>query len=516
MKFKNIIIIYSLVFLVSCNDFLEEEPFSFLSDANFPETAEDGRIALNGAYSQFWKNRIIGYNNTLYQLSDSDLTSFGTNAYGAGFTTYQAFIRNTADSHPLWVWTDLYEGINSCNFVIDVVQSKGFVGSGGLVAEAKALRAWFYMELINYFGDVPLRLSGTSSASQVNADRTDALVVREQILKDLIESETIMENDASTFAVQNRGGLLTLGAVKMMKIKLYTLMAGSRRTSAGETVPGDQSYWNNVLVTAKEIIDMGIYELEPDFVKLWVDLYTDVYNKETIWEIDFSMPANGNYMSEALTGPGRGPGRAGGYGGHRSTLGFYESYDPQDIRRDWTVNWFYFNPNYETFIRGPQPDNRPFIQKFRKVDDAGVYDGRSPQNAAIYRYADLLLLYAEAINEVNNGPTIDAYNAINAVRYRARPVDHKEDGTVLPDLTNLDYDSFKEAIIDERAWELAFEGHRRMDLIRWGIFMERIEALPDDSYGAPKAANVRPYHMLYPIPQQEMDLNPEWDQNFMW
>jgi hypothetical protein len=263
----------------------------------------------------------------------------------------------------------------------------------------------------------------------------------------------------------------------------------------------------------KIIIDMGVYQLDPDYTNVFKNYYLDIYNKESIWENDFQMPDVGCTFPNAMTAPPYAAGSGGGFGNQRTTGDFYNKFDPLDARRDWTIGNGKF-VGYD-YVPSATIGSRPYVNKFRKVAGNGDHGNWTPYNVPVYRYSDVYLMLAEALNEINNGPTQEAYNAINMVRYRARPEDHKTDGTVLPDLQGLNYDSFKTAIIDERAYELAFEGFRRMDIIRWGIYMDRIKMLNNTSYGD-KATNVKEYHMLLPIPLEELNQNPEWDQNNGW
>lgn len=513
MKIRNIIILFVILSFISCEQFLEEKPYSFLSEANFPESADDGRIALNGVYRIFSNGNIRGYNHVLNTSSDSDLSTFGaslTNAYGL----YQNFIRTSADGFPKNLWIDLYSAINSCNFVIDATETKGFEGGDKIIAEAKALRAFFYMELINYFGDAPLKEHNTVGIAELNQPRKSVDEIRKLCTEDLDYAESTMAKYPSVFAVHTRGGLLTLGAVKMIKAYHYLYMAGWRRSWDGKMIEGDKKYWTNVRDICKSIIDMGVYQLDADYTNVFRTYYLDKYNKESIWEIDFSMPDNGHTFPNAMNAPSYGSTSGGGFGNQRGALSFYNAFDPLDTRRDWTIG----NGKYSgyNFVPNPTIISRPYILKFRKVAGNGDNGWNTPYNVPVYRYSDVYLMLAEALNEINNGPTPEAYDAINLVRYRARPADHKTDGTVLPDLNNLNYDSFKTAIINERAFELSFEGFRRMDIIRWGIYLERIKMVDDVTYGMQKASNVKEYHMLLPIPLDELTQNGDWKQNNGW
>lgn len=511
---KLLLIILVATSVVSCESYLEEKPYSFLSESNFPETAVDGRIALNGAYQPFSGGYILGYNHILAVNADSEYASFGaalTNSYGL----YQNFIRTTADAFPGNLWIDLFEGINACNVVIDVSTEKGFDGADKLIAEAKTLRAYYYMVGVNFFGDLPLLQTSINGIASLTASRVDADEIREFILEELDEAEEIMELYPEVFAVHSRGGLLTLGALKMIKAKQHLYMAGQRRSSAGEIVMGSASHWTKVRDICLSIIDMEIYQLDEDYTNVFSSYYRDEYNLESIWEIDFSMPANGTTFPNAMTAPPYGSTSAGGFSNLRTTSEFYFLFDSLDVRRDWTCGSGRFSGFVFEEADGV-PYNRPYINKFRKVSGNGENGWNTPYNIPVYRYSDVLLMLAEAENEINGTPTAAAYNAINEVRYRARATDHKSDGLAVPDLSGLDYDSFKNAIMKERTLELAFEGYRRMDLIRWGIYLEKLQAFDDATYGMDKALNVQAYHMLLPVPLEEMNLNPEWTQNEGW
>ena len=140
----------------------------------------------------------------------------------------------------------------------------------------------------------------------------------------------------------------------------------------------------------------------------------------------------------------------------------------------------------------------PYIQKYwDRVAEPGKQNGESDADFIYLRYADVLLMYAEVINEINNGPDTDAYDAINEVRNRAG----------LADLTaGLSYENFKDSVLQERQWEFVMEGHRWYDLVRMGKLVERVTA--GKTY-----AEVKDYHILFPIPQKERYYNTALTQN---
>lgn len=166
-------------------------------------------------------------------------------------------------------------------------------------------------------------------------------------------------------------------------------------------------------------------------------------------------------------------------------------------------------------------DTEEYVEDANYLIDANL----SNINWYVLRYADVLLLYAEALNEWKQGPTDEAYEAINMVRRRGfgLPV---ETASSTSDLSSgMSYEEFQQAVRDERAYELAFEGHRRQDLVRWGIYYESIRQTAQDlvnwySSGAQYYVCVdytkKNKNELLPIPQRDMDLMTQFKQNPGW
>ena len=165
-------------------------------------------------------------------------------------------------------------------------------------------------------------------------------------------------------------------------------------------------------------------------------------------------------------------------------------------------------------------DTEEYVNSANYLIDANL----SNINWYILRYADVLLLYAEALNEWKQGPTDEAYKAINMVRRRGFGLPVETDNSA-SDLSGLSYDEFQKAVRNERAYELAFEGHRRQDLVRWGIYYDSIRKTAQDLvdwYSAGDEFYVcvdytkKNKNELLPIPQQEMDLCTQFNQNPGW
>jgi len=177
-----------------------------------------------------------------------------------------------------------------------------------------------------------------------------------------------------------------------------------------------------------------------------------------------------------------------GQGWERPTPNLLGSYFPGDERKDATFIKEFDGEVFEDY----------YIQKYwDREAEPGKQNGESDADFIYLRYADVLLMYAEALNETGSGPDAAAYDAINQVRDRAG----------IEDLSaGLDYQAFKDALLQERRWEFVMEGHRWYDLVRFGKLKVAVLA-------AKPEANVQDHHTLFPIPQKERYYNPLLSQN---
>jgi hypothetical protein len=176
-----------------------------------------------------------------------------------------------------------------------------------------------------------------------------------------------------------------------------------------------------------------------------------------------------------------------GYGLLTSTNEFLATFDPNDLRKKW----------YDWNGNGTVKTKFHYVFKQMNFSEARNNHG---MNSRVFRMADAYLMFAEAENELN-GPSVDGYAKINAVRKRAG----------LTDLTALTKEQFRQAVRNERKWELSFEFQHRWDLNRWGTLTEAVKSISVTNPAG--AANVKDYHQLFPIPTREMSLNPELKQN---
>ena len=342
-----------------------------------------------------------------------------------------------------------------------------------------------------------------------------------QILKDMTDAETKCY-PATKFGYSSRVSQTTVEGI----------LARVCLTMAGYPLQ-DHSKYADALKWATKVQQSGIHSLNPSYSQIFINEAQDIYDiKEAMWEADF----NGNDITTTLE-----TGRLGNtmgitcsnidtgysYGFINATKKLYNLYGVGDLRRDWAIAPYGYGGNpFGRVNKGTLIYDRN-CGKWRRSYELLTPKSKNNtgQNFPILRYADVLLMLAEADNKVNDGPSLNAYNAINQVRRRAYGFDVNTPN-VLSDLTpGLNSSQFQDSLQDERARELCFETQRRPDLIRWGIWTQTMSALANQissdlgsnalKYAAIPAANAAssPKFLLYPIPASEINVNKAATQN---
>jgi hypothetical protein len=477
MKIYKILPVIAILF-AGCESKLDLSPVTNLTNATYYKTAEDAKAALGACYAA-----------TSNPDPNLDIT-----------TTDDAipFLTGAADRPLLWryditpsnslitAYSGAYSGINRSNIVIG--RLPGITMDEDLkkryVAEAKFLRALHYFTLVQYYGEVPIVTTETASLEGLEIARSPVEEVYNLIEADLKEAESVLPK---TYPA-SESGRATQGAAKGILARVYLYRAGAAKTSL---------FWATAAAKAKEVMDLGIYDLYAEFADAFA--LTARGGKENIFEVQYLTDVRGH-------GLGRGFGvrsaqiyPGGGSGIARPTAGLYDSYTAADKRKPVTfITSFVYN-NVTTTLSITDPDFTKAISFQKLWDKTAKTNGGEGTSRPVLRYADVLLMYAEALNESNNGPTTEAYAALNKVRNRAG----------LTTLSGLTYQTFKEAVWLERRLELTFENSRRFDLVRTGRLVEAVKA--ENSFN--RNALIQPFHVLLPIPQNDMDVNPKLVQN---
>lgn len=477
------IILYSLLIvsvISSCNS-LDENPKAFIASDNFYKTSEDADAAVIAIYAA-----INSSGQTLYNRLIQIATEMATDDYEAGPRARNAHVRaisnlthDASNDRMVELWKQSYAGINRANIAIDNISSNPNLNTQknkDLINEAKFLRALLYFNLVRWFGDVPLVLHETTtlSSSVLSVANTPEADVYKQIENDLIDAESLP-------AVHSIKGRATAGAAKSILSKVYLT----------------EKKWDKAAGKSKEVIDSKVYDLFAD--------YADVFNvaakngKEHIFSAQFKGLTNwiGNSLASA-SAPTSVPGITGDQADalHKEG-GLFEAFAENDKRKYITFAVAFVSPT-----DGKTYKTAPHLNKY--FDPAvPASPSQSSKNIPIIRFAEVLLIYAEAVNE-QSGATAAAYESIDRVRARA--------GIPLLSVISpaLNKDDFREAVFEERRKELVFEYQRWFDLARRGsdYYVKKLKAAGK--------TNALPKHIHFPIPQRELDLNPNLKQVPDW
>lgn len=550
------ILILSVLLAVStssCEDFLNTKPTDKIAAKQYYTDEEGITHGLYGVYDVLASNNLYGTGLFKHLEVCTDEGYFMGSSEKQGPKVY---VFDGTDGNISGAWADLYKTIERANDVIAHINLPKMEDTNRqiILGEALFLRGYCYFMLVSRWGDVPLRLTPTTSPSNIQMARTPSAEVYAQILKDMKEAEGKVRekkwDHSSRISKTVVQGILARVCLQMAG---YPLM--------------DTSKYAEALAYSQKVIDSGerglnvSYSTDPEFAgtnesvpsipansnnayrQIFINMAQEIYDtRESMWEIEYK--GNGtDGFSEAgglgcqngiLFGPAAGNIRnkyGFCYGYVKGTGRLFNIYGVGDLRRDWVLNTFTYSANNTTGVvtKNPISKTQPYgrdCAKWRRE-----YEKITPKNQntstinyPVLRFADVLLMNAEAENQVN-GPTAVAYNAINQVRRRGYglPIDTPGVADLTPGLSKA---AFQQAIEDERMRELCFEGTRRLDLIRWNKFVATMNSVGNEiatntqntgqQYGGFGGKNVVERHLLYPIPSIEMFTNPLMVQNKGW
>ena len=486
MKLKyNLIAIALLGFsFSSCSDFLEQNPQTDLSENDFYKTADDILSAVNGAYSSLQEGDIYGNwyvfgeipsDNTRNQLSGSVTTQ----------NEFDQFYIDTQNSMIASFWKAAYKVINRTNTVlgrIDGIEINAELANRYKL-ECKFIRALMYFNLVRVYGDVPLVLKEISISESYDILREPKENVYNQIIADLKEAQGLPVSYSTA-----EDGRATQGAAKALLADVYMTL---HKYAEAETI-------------LAEIINSGRYSLlENTPGSLNIDGYKNVFSpvnhnsKEGIFEIQFLKGGYGegsNYANNfAPENSGTNVVAVGGTGGNNiPEMDIYNAYEEGGLRRDFSMSSGY----YDNRKNNEWVESR-YVCKFM---DVPYQNNDASNNYPVIRYADVILMYAEALNQ--NGKTAEACKYLNMTRRRGFGYQTTETSPV--DLQTTDKAQFALMVEQERRVELAFENHRWFDLIRTGRAVEVMKS---------KGFSLNETNLICPIPQKQIDVNPKLTQN---
>lgn len=505
--------------MVSCSKLLDTKPTDFLTTENYYTTEEQLNYALNGVYDRLGASELYGDKMSWNYNSSTD------ESYQRSMPSQGIVVNNyeSSNSEINNFWRVCYEGIERANVLLANINRPAMdEGKRNIIrGEALFLRAYYYFILVSNFGDVPLKLAPTVAAASIQYPRTPSAEVYAQIIKDMTTAEQLLQEQ--TITKLGFSGRISKTAIQAILARVNLYMAGFPLQ--------DESRYAEALGWAKKVKESGEHALNPSYEQVFINYAQDKYDvKESLWEIEFYGNTLDNYREAGRIGNNIGVlcqdvelGQC--YASVNATIKLYNLYEEGDHRRDWNCAPFVFTGRTNA-VKTPVTDNwTKNIGKWRREYETATpkHGNNTPQNFAIIRYSDVLLMLAEAENHVN-GPTTVAYDALNQVRRRAygKPVNSPDSCDAPAGLSKPDFLKF---IQDERSRELCVEAVRRYDLIRWGIYLSTMKEFADYVMSnAPEklkksaiaAQNLERKHLLFPVPIREISVNSALEQNLDW
>jgi len=499
MKKRLIVIILAGLALSSCHKFLDVTPQTSLSSATFFKTESDFEQAVNAAYAPL-RNIANDHAWCLGELH-SDNTYYARNVlFGAVDNTENLadFAIPTANgittnTHVRDQYRLDYLIISRTNQILALIDGVDFDADSknNLKGQALFLRAYAYFELVRYFGKVPLHLTPVTNREEAALPLSSADSIYDQIIKDATEAGSLLPPKSTQVP-----GRATSGAAKTLLANVYMVL----------------KKWPDAETLLRQVVDSHEYQLMPNYADAFSNSASNKNNIESVFEIQFKEGSDGysgNFLydflprpmtadeAESITGVSN-PQSLSEEGNNIPTPDIIAAYEPGDKRKDASIAYI----TLSTSLRANKVF--PYIKKYAKKH---ALQGNTGTDWPVYRYSEVLLFLAEALNEESK--PADAAVYLNQVRQRAG----------LAPTTAAGVTDMREAIYKERRVELAFENKRWFDLVRTGRVQEVISA-----YGKRVVANPLNYYYpagavppsnaftqletVYPLPADESALTP--------
>jgi len=424
--------------ITSCKKVLDTKPTSFQAPANYFQTDAQIDAYLNSVYDPL-NNDVLMYRDQFRtQVSEGTDESYSTNA-NALTAHYSAASTETAVNN---LWQALYQGIERANTLLENIDKASGLSEAKKrhdIGEAKFLRAYYLFVATEHFGDVPLKITATQSLGDGQIAFTPSKDVYDYVINEMTAAEAMLKDQTATSLGYTERVTYTTVQGMLARVCLF---------AAGNPV-NDTKRYADALAWAKKVQSSGEHQLNPDYRQIFINQSADRYDNtyhESMWEVGFyynaTLPALREILN-SLIGVSTGINPYGRVqASTRATAILYRAYesnyDPTnkqdlspDIRRDWCIAP-YTLPGGSTTVKATETPCTwnawwtRYPDKWRRQFETALPldPNNSPQNFPLLRYADVLLMLAEAENEVN-GPTATAYAAVNQVRRRAYTIGNR-------------------------------------------------------------------------------------------
>ena len=477
------------VLFTSCKKFLEtDSPSTFTSQYVFTHEY-DIFNAVKGVYALLTQDAAYSTRLSFYYTVNSDVEII-TGGSDGGRRDVAEFTCNTSNNEVLSPWNNCYQAINRANECINGIKNSPLYTSNANVrqmyGEAVALRAQMYYELVRNWGDVPYKTTPTVSGDNFYLPRTDRDTILTNIINDLIAVEPDMyyaDQMAEGIERMNRGfvqGLIARLALTRGGYSLHSGAAGGLTMTRNEA---DYKHYYEIANTyCKMLVASNKHSLTPSFKTVFLNecQFLTPKNGDVLYEIAFPATYSsdlGYYNGIKMLAGTHNYGSASGSVAFTPT--YFYSFDSTDVRLPVTCALYSLDATLKQLIVNPAGGivSGKWCKAFMSTPQGAASTKYTGINWPVIRYSDVLLMLAETENELNNGPTDVAKNALISVRQRAfASTDWPVKVTQYVSNVSADKTSFFNAIVNERAWEFGGECLRKFDLIRWNLYGKNIAA----------------------------------------
>lgn len=537
------------VFFASCEDMLTEKPNSSYDKDGFFSTEAKADMAIMGIYNSISDYRHYGYYEMAAHASDDTyyLARTGSDNQIRDMVHYTT---SSTNEWVKWLWALKYQGIDRANMTISGIQGMNGYGENKnlhvLEGEARFLRAFLAFDLVKYWGDVPFKTDYSSSYDDAFGGRVDRELIYDQIVEDLNFAKSHLEWATAASSPERA----TQGAARALLMRVWLQRAGYSLQQDGKmTRPDDatrKGYFEAVLDEWEEIRKNGYHGFYDGGYEALFKSYSEgvLNSKESMFEIAFfhqqgsrNGGAWGIYNGPLVAEPtGISPTEANNYMGRAN--GFFITvpewkafFEEDDARRDVSICTYRYTWKNKQHTKQERGAGSWYPGKWRREwmtpETRNKNMNYGDVNLCVLRYADVVLMAAEACNETGN--TAEAWRLLNSVRQRAGATAYtdanyeelmavRKKTHALPFISDGDAQGkFRTALYWERGFELSFEGQRKFDLIRWGVLADALKLFGEKS--AVNKKENKPYpayqnfvagkHELLPIPLAEIQSNPK-------
>lgn len=481
-------------FLTSCKDFLEPDSLSTFDVTYIYSNPDDARKGVNAIYESFGQ--------------DAFRSRLSNNMTGNTDIEHQSGWSSSSDRYQIWdlsalptnadlriVWNAAYTSIRNCNIAIEGIEASQALKSNDvatsrkmyqMLGEAYTMRAYWYSMLTFYFGDVPNVRQAPKAGNDFFLPKEDRNVILSQVIDDLIKIEDkMLWADQNSYSIEQINREYTMGMIARLALQRggYYLTPSMQMERKSDYL----DYYKIAKTYTEKLISLKDRALPTDFRQVFLNesKFVTPSNSDVLFEVPFAIGNGDVGWNIGITVEG-GTTAAHSYGSGNNYMAipptYYFSFDTLDVRRDVTCAFYKINTSAQAvFVTNSMNIaqgkwSRWFLDK---APGASTAKGTGI-NWPMMRYSDILLMLAEAENELN-GPTEIAQNALRRVRQRAFSSTYwptKVDAYIQS--VSASKQSFFNAIVDERAWEFGGEMIRKYELIRWNLYAPKMKQMVDD------------------------------------